>query len=80
MKISDDKVNLFEMESDLRKYLKEMQISIVEEDSHVENWKSIRDYDSKSNLWHLRGSKRNTKKIKRTTMVTPETDKNVEIK
>jgi len=73
MKISNDKINLFEIESDLRKYLKEMQISSIEEDNHVEDWKSVRDCNSKSNSWGLRGGKR-------TTMVTPETDKNIEIK
>ena len=73
MKISDDKINLFEIESDLRKYLKEMQISIIEEDNYVENWKSARDFNSESNSWDLRGGKR-------TTIVTPGADKNIEIK
>ena len=50
-----------------------MQISIIEEDNYVENWKSARDFNSESNSWDLRGGKR-------TTMVTPGADKNIEIK
>ena len=49
MKISSDKINLFDIENDLRKYLKEKQISNAEADRHVDDWKSVRDYDSKSN-------------------------------
>ena len=80
MKISSDKINLFDIENDLRKYLKEKQISNAEADRHVDDWKSVRDYDSKSNSWHLRGNKKTIEKIKRTTMVIPGSDKNVEIK
>ena len=65
MKISDDKLKLFDLEGDLRNYLKVNGLKQSAVDEHITRWKSI-DKNSSTN--------------EKTTMVVTETDTAVETK
>jgi hypothetical protein len=65
MKISDDKLKLFDLEGDLRKYLKVNGLKESAVDQSVDRWKNLNTEDS-------------TKE--KTTMVVTETDTAVETK
>jgi hypothetical protein len=65
MKISDDKLKLFDLETDLKDYLKVNGLKQSAVDEHITRWKSI-DKNSSTN--------------EKTTMVVTETDTAVETK
>tara|TARA_A100000172_G_C3014416_1_gene100953 strand:+ start:61 stop:258 length:198 start_codon:yes stop_codon:yes gene_type:complete len=65
MKISDDKLKLFDLEGDLKDYLKINGLKDSAVDEHITRWKSI-DKNSSTN--------------EKTTMVVTETDTAVETK
>ena len=64
MKISNDKLKLFTNEGDLTNYLKTNGLSGTAVEEHIAIWKKVST----------------EKSVKKTAMITPETDKNVEIK
>lgn len=65
MKISTDKLKVFENEGDLRAYLKINGITGSAVDEHIAEWRS---------------ADKNEKPAKKVTMVTTETDNSVETK
>ena len=65
MKISDDKLKLFDLEGDLKDYLKINGLKDSAVDEHITRWKSI-DKNSSTN--------------EKTTMVVTETDTAAETK
>ena len=67
MRISDDKLRLFQSEGDLQEYLTVNGLSGNAQKEHLEAWKNIKNKSA-------------PKAVKKTTMVVTETDDSVELK